>query len=95
MALESGPLREAQRILTRLRLDTAVVHFRIERGILILSGRICYPDLMGIGQADVNYELLHEMNRQLRLLKDVKGVEYQLINWMYNGDGGWSKRRNR
>ena len=95
MATPSEPLREAQRALTRLRLDTAVVHLRIERGILTLVGRICHPDVMGGGQPEVNYELLHEMHRRLCLIPSVKGVEYQLKNWMHTGDGGWSKRKLR
>ena len=95
MASESGPLKEARRILVRLRLDTAVLHIRVERGILMVTGRICYPDLMGEGARGVNYELLHEMHRQLRQLVGVKGVEYQLKNWMHTGDGGWTKRYSR
>ena len=93
MPSESGPLREAQRVLTRLRLDIAVVHLRIERGVLIVSGRLSFPDLMGIGVSDVNLELLHEMDRQLRLIENIKGVEYQLRNWMHTSDRSWSRRR--
>ena len=92
MASESIPIKEARRALVRLRLDTTVIHLRLERGILVMSGRICYPDIMGEGQRDVNYELLHEMHRQLRLINGVKGVEYQLKNFLHTGDGGWSKR---
>ena len=93
MAVEAGPIRDAQRILTRLRLDTPAVHFRIERGILILSGHLHFPDLMGTGQSDVNLELLHEMDRQLRQIGNIKGVEYQLRNYMHTSDRSWSKKR--
>ena len=92
MASESGLIKEAQRVFVRLRLDTTVIHLRIERGILMVTGRICFPDIMGEGTRDVNYELLHEMHRQLRLINGVKGVEYQLKNFLHTGDGGWSKR---
>ena len=90
-----GPLKDARRVLVRLRLDTAAVHLRLERGILVLSGRIAYPDLMGEGAREVNFELLHEMHRRLRLIEGVKGVEYQLLNWMHTSDDSWSKRRSR
>jgi hypothetical protein len=93
MASVFDTIREAQRIMTRLRLDTTVLHLRLERGILIVSGRVCFP--FSEDMADVNYELLHEADRQLRLLKDVKGIEYQLKNWNHSADGGWSKRRIR
>jgi len=93
MPAESFPMKEAHRVLVRLRLDTTVLHLRLERGILTLNGRVCYPDIMGEGQRNVNYELLHEMHRQLRLINGVKGVEYQLKNFLHTGDGGWSKRR--
>ena len=95
MASESGPLKDARRVLVRLRLDISALHLRMERGILMVAGRICYPDLMGEGARGVNYELLHEMHRQLRQLEGVKGVEYQLKNWMHTGDGGWTKRYSR
>ena len=95
MAAEPSSLKEARRIFVRLRLDTSVIHIRMERGILMVTGRICYPDLMGEGGRGVNYELLHEMHRRLCQLADVKGVEYQLQNWMHTGDGGWAKRYSR
>ena len=94
MASEADTLKQARQILTRLRLDTAVLHLRIEHRILYVSGRFAYP-FMTDGQADVNYDLLHEVDRQLHLIGDVKGVEYELKNWMHNADGGWSKRRIR
>lgn len=95
MASESVALKEARQVLVRLRLDTTQIHLRMERGVLVLTGRICFPDLMGEGHRDVNYELLHEMHRRLRLINTVKGVEYQFRNYLHTGDGGWSKRYTR
>ncbi len=95
MASESLQLKEAHRILTRLRLDTSLLHLQMERSILLVNGRLCYPDPMGLAQCEVNYELLHEIDRQLRHINEVKGVEYRLRNWVHTGDGGWSKRKIR
>jgi hypothetical protein len=87
--------RLAMRVLTQLRIDSTAVHVRSIRGYLYLNGRLQHPYTITITHVDVNYELLHEMDRLLRRLDDVKGIEYNLENWMHTGDGGWTKKRAR
>lgn len=85
-------IKEARLILARLRIDTTCVVVRFERGTLLLTGRLEAPYSVEARKPDLNVELLHEMDRQLRRLEGVGQIDYVIKNWMHNSDGHWGKR---
>lgn len=84
--------RGVRLILTRLRIDTNTVLIHVEKNILMLGGKLQFQYALDTRSPDLNYEILHEMDRQLRRLEGVVKIEYGLENWMHTGDGHWSKK---
>ncbi|MEI6085519.1 MAG: hypothetical protein WCS70_14640 [Verrucomicrobiota bacterium] len=85
-------IKDARLIVTRLRMDTAVMTFHSERGTLTVGGKLQFRNTLEGRTADLNFELLHEMHRQLSRLDGVKLVTYITDNWTRNSDGHWSKK---
>lgn len=88
-------IKAARLVLTRLRMDTNLVSIHSERGILTVGGKLQFLNTLEGRTADLNFELLHEMNRQLTRLEGVKRVLYQLDNWSTNSDGHWTKKTKK
>jgi hypothetical protein len=87
--------RAVRLVLTRLRIDTNTVTVRVEQNVLILKGKLQYQYALDGRSPDLNYELLHEMDRQLRRIEDVTKIEYTLENWVHTSDGHWGKKMRR
>lgn len=84
--------RAVRLILTRLRIDTTHVVINTSRGTLTLSGRFQYQFSMEGRSSELSFELLHELDRQLKRMDEIKQVEYVLDNWSHNSDGHWTKK---
>lgn len=82
-------------ILTRMRLDTQHVTVNFDHGRLIIGGRFEYLYGTDGHRPTLSFEVLHEIDRQLRRVEDVKELDYILENWTHNSDGHWTRKQER
>lgn len=82
-------------MLTRLRIDSSIVNIHCSQGHLTLTGSFHYPYSIEGYRSELSYELLHEMDRQLRRMEGVNNVTYIIENWSHNCDGHWTKKMRK
>ena len=80
-------------MLTRLRIDSTVVNVQISGGVMTLTGRLERPYAEEAKRPELNVELLHEMDRQLRRVEGIYQINYMIENWVQNSDGHWARKR--
>lgn len=85
-------IKTAHLLLTRARIDTRKVIINVDKGVLILSGRLEAPFSVEARRPDLNREQLHEIDRQLSRIVGIRQVQYKLENWSRNSDGHWAKK---
>jgi len=79
----------ARRVLTGLWVDITQVHVSTTRGTVRISGHL---QRMTATHADLAEGNLVEMDRRLRSLPGVRGVQYLLDNWQQTLQGQWIAR---
>ena len=82
----------ARQALTRLRIDTNTIMIRSSRGVLSLSGRLQYKFAIEGRSPDLGFELLHEIDRQMKRTEGVSRVQYSFDNWAHHAEGHWTKK---
>ena len=85
----------ARQALTRLRIDTNTILIRSSRGILSLSGRLQYKFATEGRSPELGYELLHELDRQMKRMEGVTRVQYSFDNWAHHAEGHWTKKESK
>lgn len=84
--------KEARQALTRLRIDTNSILIRSSRNVLSLSGHLQYKFATEGHSPDLGYELLREVDRQLKRMEGVTRVQYSFDNWAHHSEGHWTKK---
>jgi hypothetical protein len=79
----------ARRVLTGLWVDITQVHVSTTRGTVRISGHL---QRMTATHAELAEGNLVEMDRRLRSLPGVRGVQYVLDNWQQTLQGQWIAR---
>jgi len=87
--------RAVRSALTKLRIDSTIITIHCSQGRLTLSGSAHYPYSIEGYRSEISYELLHEMDRQLRRMEGVNSVSYSFDNWSHNCDGHWTKKMRK
>ena len=87
--------KAARQALTRLRIDANIIMIRSSRGVLSLSGRLQYKFAIEGRSPDLGYELLHEIDRQMKRTAGVTRVQYSFDNWAHHAEGHWTKKASK
>lgn len=82
----------ARRVLSSMWVDITRVHISTVRGTIYVRG---FLQRMTASHADLDPSTLAEMDRRLRALSGVRGVQYALDNWYYTLNGMWLPRQGR
>lgn len=73
-------------IFNQYRIDQTTISYRCYGGIVYVEGLI---KVEGNPEDGVKPEVMEEIHRQLRTIKHVKRVKYDLVNMTQSTGGGW------
>jgi hypothetical protein len=80
----------ARKTVIKNRFDISRIRIRVTRGVIHVSGR--FQRLTGSpSEREGDETSLRKLDEDLHGLSGMRGVHYQIENWMYEPSGSWQK----